>query len=274
MTVLYTKINQELRRRKDISPSQKLLLGYLNDFRLNGLICYQTTKELACEIGVSHSTIIRDIEKLIKKQLIKRGSFSETGVTKRQYKNRKATVYIGNDNFNEIKPENDTSIIDNTKKLEIKEGIHTKKESNNISVREERKRLGVILRQLNVNDFELFKENKLPSKLKEKVILEFDENHQINLKSLISSEILCSSSELDTFYNEAIGSSIFKKVMDDDNSKKEILKVIGMDYFQNRVDLTDREQKSIFMKFKIYSKEKRIEFYKKKTLSYNSCHIT
>ncbi|OAB78769.1 helix-turn-helix domain-containing protein [Cochleicola gelatinilyticus] len=89
----FIKIPTELRKRKDLTTTHKVILGYLLSFQLNGKYCYQTQKEIAEELGTPFSTIKRNITQLEKKGIIKTDFVKNITQKKKQYKNRKATIY-------------------------------------------------------------------------------------------------------------------------------------------------------------------------------------
>jgi|GEM_PF-5158806 len=98
--IIFHKTSQSLRRRTDLNPTQKLIIGYLLSFQENIKVCHQTAEELSFELGIPLSTMKRTLANMEKVGLIKRGSFKELGLEKNQYKNRKATMYVEG----EVKP--------------------------------------------------------------------------------------------------------------------------------------------------------------------------
>ena len=119
---LFIKLDYQLIQRTDITLHQKLIIAYLKSFQVNNKVCYQTQEEIAETLSFSISTVKKNIKNLKERNIIKIGMFSEFGIKKNQFKNRKATVYIENDclNQNIINEEsiikdlsNDNSIIDN-----------------------------------------------------------------------------------------------------------------------------------------------------------------
>lgn len=57
----FTKVLQELRRNKTLTSTQKLFISYILDFNDNGLECFQTSKTIADELGLT----IDNVRKLI-----------------------------------------------------------------------------------------------------------------------------------------------------------------------------------------------------------------
>jgi len=93
----FIKISTELRRRTDLSSTEKMILGYLLSYQSNNLVCYQTEDEISIELGLSLSTLKRSIVNLIQLGIIIKEKASKyTG--KRQYKNRKAIIVVSDDN--------------------------------------------------------------------------------------------------------------------------------------------------------------------------------
>jgi len=119
---LFIKLDYQLIQRTDITLYQKLIIAYLKSFQANNKVCYQTQEEIAETLSFSISTVKKNIKNLKERNIIKIGMFSEFGIKKNQFKNRKATVYIENDYINQniINEEsiindlsNDNSIMDN-----------------------------------------------------------------------------------------------------------------------------------------------------------------
>jgi predicted transcriptional regulator len=93
----FIKISTELRRRTDLSSTEKMILGYLLSYQSNNLACYQTEDEISIELGLSLRTLKRSIVNLIQLNIIIKEKASKyTG--KRQYKNRKAIIVVSADN--------------------------------------------------------------------------------------------------------------------------------------------------------------------------------
>jgi predicted transcriptional regulator len=98
----FIKVSTELRRRKDISPTEKLIISYLLSFQSNNQVCYQTEDELSFELGMPIRTIKRTIKRLVELGVCYKEKASlHTG--KRQYKNRKAIIVNISILNNEIK---------------------------------------------------------------------------------------------------------------------------------------------------------------------------
>jgi predicted transcriptional regulator len=98
----FIKVSTELRRRKDISPTEKLIISYLLSFQSNNQVCFQTEDELSFELGMPIRTIKRTIKRLVEVGVFYKEKASlHTG--KRQYKNRKAIIVNISILSNEIK---------------------------------------------------------------------------------------------------------------------------------------------------------------------------
>lgn len=129
-TNTFIQIDNQLLQRKDLNGIEKIYISYLQSFERNGNYCYETINEIAEKIGVNSKRVQRINEKLIQKQIIKRGCFKEFGIKKNQYKNRKATILV---TANMDK----SSILNNSKKDKIsilkieKENKPTQNISNN-----------------------------------------------------------------------------------------------------------------------------------------------
>lgn len=263
--IKFTRINEVIRRNKEITSSQKLLIGYLNDYQLNGLTCYQTAEELAYELGISVSSINRDVTKLVAKGLVKRGSFSEMGVDgKKQYKNRKATVYIGDKNLiaepNDILKEeigaNQIDIVQNEQKQDSIGLIETVQID---SFENERKQLGAIFRELTLEEFNYFKEGILPPKLKDLAIIEYkNKDNDLILKSKTSNKILCSSKDINAFYNYTNKIETIKKVLNTHDGK-----VLALEIMNGKIDdkpnYIHSELRLIYKEFNCFYKQKGLE---------------
>ena len=111
----FIKLSNDILRRKDITPTEKLLIAYLQSFQVNNKVCYQTEEEIAEELGMSVRTIKRTVKKLVDNNVCKKEKASLYS-GKRQYKNRKAIIVITPSDT-----QNTLNIVNNKiKKREIK----------------------------------------------------------------------------------------------------------------------------------------------------------
>lgn len=118
----FIKVSTELRRRTDISSTEKIILAYLLSFQANNQVCYQTEEELSFELGISLSTLKRSIVTLIEMNICYKEKASlHTG--KRQYKNRKAIIV----STTQIKEEANTIDLSNDIKLNVETLIKKEK---------------------------------------------------------------------------------------------------------------------------------------------------
>lgn len=104
----YTRISTRILKDKNLSPTHKLILGFLQTYQQQpdgtptGNYWYNTQKQLAEELGLSLKTITDAIAFLEGKGLIFQPKKSKID-NKHQYKNRKAIILV--DEFNELPTE-------------------------------------------------------------------------------------------------------------------------------------------------------------------------
>lgn len=92
----FIKLTSDILANKELNANQKLILAYIQSYQLNDKDCYSKLSEMAETLGMPIATVKRNVNALESKGIIKRGLIKDIlNTTKPQYKNRKATVYVG-----------------------------------------------------------------------------------------------------------------------------------------------------------------------------------
>ena len=107
--IQFDKLDSITKARTDINPTQKLIIVHLKSYQSNNLTCYQTQQEIATALGLSLKTLQRNLNILEEKNIIQTGTFKELKISKKQYKNRKATIYVEG---NSIKVETKLDVVE------------------------------------------------------------------------------------------------------------------------------------------------------------------
>ena len=124
----YTRISDSIRKNKSLTATEKLLLGYLQTFQQNpdgtptNNYCFLQQEKLAEELGESLASIKRAIKSLISKQLLFQAPERFYNGTGKQYKKRKATIMVDDNNpFQEEIQLEVPNIVSNEVKEEVEE---------------------------------------------------------------------------------------------------------------------------------------------------------
>ncbi|WP_067150833.1 hypothetical protein [Pseudotamlana agarivorans] len=93
-TETFVKLDYKLLQRTDITLHQAIIIAHIKSYQLNNKYCIETDVEMAEKLNMSLSCIEKNLAIFSKRKMIETKSFKELGISKKQFKGRKAKVYI------------------------------------------------------------------------------------------------------------------------------------------------------------------------------------